>query len=246
LRINSAKDDASGLAISRRFEAQDRGMSVAIRNAGDGISVAQTAENGMGQIGDMLQRMRELAVQSANGTLTTADRTNLSDEFQSLQHEIRRVVSATEFNGKSLLNGSTASMAIQVGANNVASNQQITISKITLSDATSGALDAYTSATASITTSDGALAAIATIDIAIDNVTKKRAKMGALQSRFESAINVLRGSREQVAAANGRLRDTDFASETANLTKLQILQQAGVAMLSQANQAPQTVLSLLR
>jgi len=244
LRINNAKDDASGLAISARFEAQDRGMNVAIRNASDGISVAQTAENAMGQIGDMLQRMRELAVQSSNGTLSSADRSNLNDEFVSLQHEATRVIDSTKFNGKGLINGSAAGMSVQVGANH-STNQMITISFTSVNTCIA---DAILSANASIGGGDAtaALAAIDSIDLAIDSVTTARSKMGAVQSRFESAINVLRGSQEQVAAANGRIRDTDFASETANLTKMQILQQAGVAMLSQANQAPQSVLSLLR
>jgi flagellin len=247
LRVNSAKDDASGMAISKRFEAQDRGMQVAIRNASDGISVAQTAENAMGQVGDMLQRMRELAVQSANGTLTTSDRSNLQDEFASLQSEIIRVMDVTDFNGKKLLNGSGgSSMIIQVGANNT-SNNTITISNVNLTaTGSTGVGSAVSAVSVGGGTASAALAAIGSIDNAIDAVTTARANMGAVQSRFESAINVLRGSREQVAAANGRITDTDFASETANLTKLQILQQAGVAMLSQANQTPQTVLSLLR
>lgn len=248
LRINSAKDDASGLAISARFDAQDRGMAVAIRNASDGISVAQTAENSLGQVGDMLQRMRELAVQGSNGTITTSDRKNLDDEFKSLQSEISRVISVTEFNGKKLLNGDNTEVSVQVAAdtNNV-SVQRIAISLTNMAAGVSGVASAIGVCVGAAAASGGfALVAVSAIDRAIDAVTTKRAGLGAVQSRFESAINVLRGSREQVASSNGRIKDTDFASETATLTKLQILQQAGVAMLSQANQAPQTVLSLLR
>ncbi|QEP42762.1 flagellin FliC [Ectothiorhodospiraceae bacterium BW-2] len=250
LRINSAQDDASGLAITRRMDAQSRGMGVAIRNASDGVSMAQTAENALGQIGDMMQRMRELAVQASNGTLGSADRNNLNDEFQQLNSEIKRVIDSTEYNGKNVLNGTESNIRIQVGANNVSTNKiDLNMSASTIQ---AGGLSTTAGGTTGITASitgtgtSAALAAISTIDTAIDAITTKRAEFGAIQSRFESAINVLRGSQEQVEASKGRIQDTDFASETANLTKMQILQQAGVAMLAQANQAPQTVLSLLR
>ncbi|QEP42761.1 flagellin FliC [Ectothiorhodospiraceae bacterium BW-2] len=255
LRVNSAKDDASGFAIARRMEAQNRGMQVAIRNASDGISMAQTAENALGQMGDMLQRMRELAVQSANGTLGTADRSNLNDEFQQLNREVKRVIDSTEYNGKNVVNGSgagvgTSLVRIQVGPDNLSTNK-IDIN-LGAADLIAGSINVNAGSTAltgvAVGGADGssALNAIDRIDAAIDAITTKRAEFGAVQSRFESAINVLRGSSEQVTASRGRIMDTDFAYETAQLTKMQILQQAGVAMLSQANQAPQSIMSLLQ
>jgi flagellin len=246
LRVNSAKDDASGFAIARRMEADTRGMQVAMRNAADGISVAQTAENALGQIGDMMQRMRELAVQSANGTATTADRANLAQEFNTLKQEITRVVDSTEFNGKKLLSGTfaTTGMKIQVGQDNVAANQQIDL-KVDNIKTIATAVSGYSISSDSVG-ANNALTAMTSLDTQINAITTARAKMGAVQTRFETAINVLRGSSEQVTAARGRIMDTDYASATANLTKQQILQQAGVAMLAQANQAPQSVLSLLR
>ncbi|QEP45072.1 flagellin FliC [Ectothiorhodospiraceae bacterium BW-2] len=241
LRINSAQDDASGLAISRRLDAQVRGMNVAMRNASDGISMAQTAENALGQAGDMLQRMRELAVQAANGTLSTSDRTNLQSEYDQLNTEIGRVISSTEYNGKTLLNGSAGSVKIQIGADNSSGNQ-ITVNF----DAISGVTASGVANAGSVGTVSTALNAISAIDTAIDNITAQQATYGAMQSRFDSTINILRGSSEQTAAALGRIQDTDYATETANFTKMQILQQAGIAMLAQANQTPNNILSLLR
>ncbi|HSR64392.1 MAG TPA: flagellin [Xanthomonadaceae bacterium] len=257
LRVNSAKDDAAGLAIAERMNAQVRGMNVAIRNANDGISLAQTAEGALGKIGDSLQRMRELAVQSANATNSSSDRTNLDNEFAQLQSEISRVVGGTSFNGTSLFTGST-SFSFQVGAGTTA-NDVVSVSRNQLSGGTagtSGALvsgDATDKVLATITSvsdiaadATAATNAIKDIDVALDKVNSERATYGAAQNRFESVISNLQISSENVTAARSRIMDADFAKETAELTRTQILTQAGTAMLAQANQAPQSVLSLLR
>ena len=257
LRVNSAKDDAAGLAIAERMNAQIRGNNVAIRNANDGISLSQTAEGALGKIGDALQRMRELAVQSANATNSSDDRTNLNAEFKELQNEISRVVSGTTFNGTSLFTGST-SFAFQVGAGTT-SNDVVSVSRNQLSGGTAGtsggtaassAADAIARVTtaSAITGTDGTAStnAIKDIDVALDKLNSERATYGAAQNRFESVIGNLQISVENISAARSRIMDTDFAMETANLTRTQILTQAGTAMLAQANQAPQSVLSLLR
>ena len=257
LRVNSAKDDAAGLAIAERMNAQVRGMNVAIRNANDGISLAQTAEGALGKIGDSLQRMRELAVQSANATNSASDRTNLDSEFAQLQSEISRVIGGTSFNGTALFTGST-SFSFQVGAGTT-SNDVVAVSRNQLSGGTagtSGALTSSSTAADTLATITGAsdIAADATaatnaikdIDIALDKVNSERATYGAAQNRFESVISNLQISSENVTAARSRIMDADFAKETAELTRTQILTQAGTAMLAQANQAPQSVLSLLR
>ncbi len=233
LRVNSARDDAAGLAIAERMNAQVRGMNVAIRNANDGISLAQTAEGGLNEIGNMLQRMRELAVQSANGTNSTSDRTNLQLEFAALNSEITRIAEVTQFNGQKILDADAGNFAFQVGAN---SGEVMSI--------TTGSIASITGSIGGATAT-AANAAITTIDTMIDTVTSSRATYGAAQSRFTSAINNLQIGIENQAAARGRIMDADFAVETANLTRSQILQQAGTAMVSQANQAPQNVLSLL-
>jgi len=233
LRVNSAKDDAAGLAIAERMNAQVKGMNVAIRNANDGISLAQTAEGGLNEIGNMLQRMRELAVQSANGTNSAADRENLNTEFVALDSEIGRIAEVTQFNGIQVLGTSAGTFTFQVGAN-VSETMDIVTSAMTSTGQTiSGASAAQ------------ATAAITAIDTMIDTVTTQRAKYGAAQSRFSSAMNNLQIGMENTAAARSRIVDTDFAVETANLTRAQILQQAGTAMVAQANNAPQSVLSLL-
>lgn len=256
LRVNSAKDDAAGLAIAERMNAQIRGSNVAIRNANDGISLAQTAEGALGKIGDALQRMRELAVQSANATNSSGDRTNLDSEFSQLQAEISRVVDGTTFNGTALFTGSS-SFSFQVGAGTTA-NDVVAVSRNQLSGGTagtSGGTDPATAAdaiarvtTASDIAADATAAtnAIKDIDAALDKVNSERANYGAAQNRFESVIGSLQISAENVSAARSRIMDADFAKETAELTRTQILTQAGTAMLAQANQAPQSVLSLLR
>jgi len=241
LRVNSARDDAAGLAIAERMNTQVRGMNVAIRNANDGISLAQTAEGGLNEVGNMLQRMRELAVQSANGTNSLGDRANLNVEYTALAAEVLRIGTTTQFNGKLILDSSAGTFAFQVGA-----NAGETLGITTANLGTTGDITGATGATIDGATSANANAALAALDTAIGAVTTERAKYGAVQSRFESAINNLQIGVENQAAARGRIIDADFAVETAALTRSQILQRAGNAMVAQANSAPQSVLQLLR
>jgi len=244
LRVNSAKDDAAGLAIANRMDAQVRGMNVAIRNANDGISLAQTGEGALGKVTDMLQRMRELAVQSANATNSSSDRSSLNSEYSQLAAEITRTLGATAFNGTSLLN-TAATLSFQIGAGTSSVTDQIAIN---LSDmtSTSGSLATAVASTSGISTASAATSAMTAIDNALDQVNSARATFGAMQNRFESVISNLKVAAENQTAAKSRIMDADFAQETANLTRAQILQQAGTAMLAQANAAPQGVLSLLR
>ncbi len=342
LRVNSAKDDAAGMAIAERMSAQVRGLNVAARNANDGVSLAQTAEGALGKIGEMVQRVRELAVQSSNATNTQTDRDALQQEVSELKSEIDRVAGSTNFNGTKLINGSFSSAKFQVGAD---AGESITVSSITnaslsgmgsvnrastqnstaitdltatsLADLTINGTDvgvlaaagttqerqaqvvdainristttnvgayldtannkivltssanitvtgaagakvgfvAADSATAAasanmasldISSYGGAQLAIQQADAALKQVNTARASLGALQSRFENAVSNIQIATENVTAARSRIMDTDFATETANMTRAQILQQAGNAMLSQANQMPQQVLALLR
>ncbi len=243
LRVNSAKDDAAGLAIAERMNTQVRGMNVAIRNANDGISLAQTAEGGLNEIGNMMQRMRELAVQSANGTNSESDRANLNAEYGALAEEIGRISETTAFNGVKVIGSGATSFSFQVGAN---AGEQLDISTTNIaSNADVAAAVAASIGGASTTGIGNASAAITALDSAIDAITTSRASYGAVQSRFESAINNLQIGVENQSAARGRIVDADFAVETAALTRSQILQQAGNAMVSQANSAPQSVLQLL-
>ncbi|AOF86514.1 hypothetical protein BSY239_3205 [Hydrogenophaga sp. RAC07] len=348
LRVNSAKDDAAGLAISERMNAQVRGLNVAARNANDGISLAQTAEGALGKVGDMLQRMRELAVQSANASNNTSDRTALQAEVKQLSSEIDRVAKTTSFNGTKLLDGSFANATFQVGANagegiaidsivsansatlgetslitsvgtittTAGANAAIAAGALNIKGVALGPIAAATSASertfqvvdainakssdtgvyakavvnaagvatgfesfsdsaiavadfgnfAAATTGTGAIGAAASsqlndinvssfgdsqkalkvIDSAINAVNSSRADLGALQSRFENAVANIQITGENISAARGRIVDADFAKETSNLSRAQILQQAGTAMVAQANQAQQGVLSLLR
>ena len=232
LRINSAKDDAAGLAIATRMDSQIRGTNVAIRNANDGISMAQTAEGAMSTVTDALQRMRELAVQAQNGSNSTSDRANLDTEYQQLSSEITRVASQTKFNGKAIVGASAGAQVFQVGANN---GDTLTITTATVATVTGG-----------LTTADAASTAVAALDTALDTITTTRATYGAAISRFGLAISNLSISNENQQAARGRIMDADFASETSNLSRSQILQQAGNAMVAQANQLPQQVMALLR
>ena len=244
LRVNSAKDDAAGLAIAERMNAQVRGMNVAIRNANDAISLSQTAEGAIGKIGDALQRMRELSVQSANGTNNAGDRGNLQTEFSALQAEVARLVDGTQFNGTTLFDGTTSAFTFQVGAGTTA-NDTITING---TDLTANVRDAVAAGTLDISgaTSAGATAAIIALDAAIDQVTTSRALYGASQNRFETVVMNLQVSAENLTAARSRIMDADFATETANMSRANILQQAGNAMVAQANQLPQMVLQLLQ
>jgi len=239
LRVNSAKDDAAGLAIASRMDGQTRGMNIAIRNANDGISLAQTAEGSLGKITDMLQRMRELAVQAANDTNGSSDRTSLNEEFSQLKAEIDRTFDATKFNGTQIL-GTAATLNFQIGANNVAEDQL----SIVTSDLSAGT-GITAIAAGDITTLTNARTAIASVDTALTEINSARATFGAVQNRFESVIANLQVASENTSAARSRIMDADFAAETAALTRGQILQQAGTAMRAQANQVPQQVLALL-
>jgi flagellin len=243
LRVNSAKDDAAGLAIATRMDAQVKGQTVAIRNANDAISLAQTGEGALGEITTALQRMRELAVQSANATNGSDDRDNLQAEFEELQSEITRLTDGTEFNGVTILSNSS-SLTFQVGSGTT-TNDTITVAAIDLS---TGDVATAAGSTITIDGSDAtnATAAIDAIDDALDAVNTNRATFGAVQNRFNSVISSLQVSVENISASKSRIMDADYASETANLTKTQILQQAGTAMLAQANSLPQSVLTLLQ
>ena len=244
LRVNSAKDDAAGLAIATRMDAQYRGMNVAIRNANDGISLAQTAEGGLSTLTDMVQRMRELAVQATNGTNTSSDLAALNQEYTQLSTEVQRTVSSVQFNGQSLLD-SSAGFDFQVGAN---SGQTITVASSSLSVTGTSLSAVYSAAASALDTGSPSAngAKIDALDQALTAINSSRANLGAVQSRFTNTINFLQSSAENQAAAKGRIMDADFAAETSNLSRAQVLQQAGTAMIAQANQLPQGVLALLR
>ncbi|MEY4756162.1 MAG: hypothetical protein RJA34_1060 [Pseudomonadota bacterium] len=231
LRVNSAKDDAAGLAIAERMDAQTRGMNVAIRNANDGISMAQTAEGALGAITNNLQRMRELAVQAANGTYGATDIATLDSEYTLLKAENDRIIASTKFNGQPILGAVSADF--QVGANN-GDKITVTASAAAQTATTLGASNA------------SAQAEIDVLDADLTTINSIRSTWGATQNRFEQVISNLRTAAENSAASRGRIMDADYAQETANLSRAQILQQAGTAMVAQANQIPQGVLSLLR
>ena len=239
LRVNSAKDDAAGLAIAERMNSQIRGMNVAARNANDGISMAQTAEGALGEMGNMLQRMRELSVQAANGTLSEDDRANLTQELSQLGAEIERTMEVTKFNSTEVFN-LTANLSFQVGANKD-ETIEIESGDFDMADITAAAQLDISGADPT-----NAADAIEAIDTALDTLNGQRAIWGAVQNRFESAISTLQVSAENQSAARSRIMDTDYAAETAALTRSQVLQQAGTAMLAQANSMPNSVLSLLR
>lgn len=249
LRVNSAKDDAAGLAIAERMNTQVRGMNVAIRNANDAISLAQTAEGALSKINDMGQRMRELAVQSANATNSESDRASLDAEFQALSAEIKRNLDGTSFNGTKLF-AALATLTFQVGANNNATDQIAVVTTDLNADTTMtgilGGTGGGGTAAADVKTADKSRSALEKLDKMLATVNAKRAEFGATQNRFEAVIRTLQVSAENQTAARSRIMDADFASETAALTRAQVLQQAGTAMLSQANSLPNNVLSLLR
>ena len=240
LRINSAKDDAAGLAISDRMTSQIRGLNQAQRNAQDGISLSQTAEGALVETTNLLQRMRELAVQSANDTNSSTDRASLDAEFSQLQAEIQRIADNTEFNGRTLLNGSaTAGLTFHVGAN---ADETITLN-INSMGLTGLGVD---SGDAGISTQTAANAAISTIDASISLVDTERGKLGANMNRLESTIANLSNVSENLSASRSRILDADIAQETSAMTKNNILQQAGISVLSQANQTTQLALGLLQ
>jgi flagellin len=245
MRINTASDDAAGLGISENLKANIRGMAQAQRNANDGISMSQVAEGSMNDMQGIVSRMRELAVQSANGTLGGTERGYIHTEYQQLQGEINRIGQVTEFNGQKLLDGSASTgLVMQVGIRNTA-NDRLAFSITKLSTSTLGSTSLHI-ASASLSTATNAQNAIGAFDKAIQQLSSARSKVGAVQNRLQVTVSNLAVSQENLSAANSRIRDVDVASETANMTKNQILSQAGVAVLSQANQLPQSALSLLR
>jgi len=295
LRVNSAKDDAAGLAIAERMTSQIRGMNVGMRNANDGISMAQTAEGALGKVGEIFQRMRELAVQATNATNSSSDKNSLDTEFGELAKEVQRVFSNTTFNGLKIIASDANDLVFQVGANTSTDNQLTVVTSNLLIDpamydvvgpapGAAAAVTAANSAAAAATSAAGAatsgplydakIKAVATaaatlaastgtrevitgtstdvlvviekLDSAINKVSNERSVLGASQSRFESAISYLQISTENQTAARSRIMDADFAQETSNLSRAQILSQAGSAMLAQANQLPQSVMALLR
>ena len=232
LRVNSARDDAAGLAIADRMNTQVRGIQVAIRNANDGISLSQTAEGALATMTDALQRMRELAVQAQNGSNGTGDRANLDTEYQQLSAEITRIAVQTKFNGVAIVGAGAGAQVFQVGPNG--------------GDTLTVTTSAVTTVTGGVTTVADASSAMAAIDTALDTISTSRATYGAAMSRFGFAISNLMITGENQSAARGRIMDADFAAETANLSRAQILQQAGTAMVAQANQLPQQVMQLLQ
>ncbi len=253
LRVNSAKDDAAGLSIAERMNAQVRGMNVAVRNANDGISLAQTAEGALGKVGDSLQRMRELAVQSRNATNSDEDKDSLDKEFGELAKEIQRVLGGTTFNGKHILGASSGTQSFQVGANTTADDTiDVVTSNMTTTTEISSVAGTYGSVATTRAKIDSSASAsdIATvidnIDTAINKVNSERAVMGASQSRLDAVVGNLQISIENQSSARSRIMDADFATETSNMSRANILQQAGNAMVAQANQVPQQVLTLLR
>ncbi|WP_423601170.1 flagellin [Roseateles sp. MS654] len=253
LRVNSAKDDAAGLAIAERMNAQARGMTVAMRNANDGISLSQTAEGALGKVADSLQRMRELAIQARNATNADSDKDSLDKEFGELAKEIQRVVGGTTFNGKFILGADAAlPQTFQVGPNTSA-NDEITVTTPNMTtdptiQAVAGQDNGGTGRSVIDRTADASAIAtvVANIDAALDTVNSQRATLGATQNRFDAVISNLQVAYENQTAARSRIMDADFAVETSNLSRAQILQQAGNAMVAQANQLPQQVLSLLK
>lgn len=242
LRVNGAKDDAAGLAIAERMNKEVKGMSVAMRNANDGISLAQTADSALGKITDSMQRMRELAMQSANGTYSSTDRDNMQTEFTELASEITRVVDGTKFNGNALIGTNAATITFQVGTGNTTALDRI---DVVAKDMTTD-LSGVTGGSIAGTDGTAAQAMLDTLDTAIDAVTSQRGVFGAAQNRFEAAISNLQTSSENVTAARSRIMDADFATESASMARSNILQQASMAMVAQANQAPQQVMKLLQ
>lgn len=243
-RINSAGDDAAGLAIASKFTAQIRGLNQAVRNANDAISMIQTAEGATNEISNMLQRMRELAIQSASDTNSTSDRSSLQAEFTALRDEINRVAVTTQWNGFNVLDGTTGSggtVSFQIGPNSSANNS---VSATFNNFATSGLLSGISAS--SIASQSGASSAIDATLTAINSIDEKRGNMGALINRFQYTIANLTNISTNAAVSRSRIQDTDYGLETSNLARAQIIQQAATAMLAQANQEPQTVLTLLK
>ncbi len=244
LRINRAGDDAAGLAISEKLRSQIRSLSQAERNANDGVSLIQTAEGALNEVSGILTRMRELAVQSANGTLGSTERDFIQQEFVSLRSEVDRIANVTEFNGSSLLNAATA-FSFQVGTQNTTDDRI----SVTMTDIQSAQIGSATAGArldqASVTTIGEAQSSLAIIDDAITDISTARSDLGSVQNRLQVTVTNLASARENLSAANSRIRDADVASESASLTRNNILMQAGVSVLAQANQLPAMALSLL-
>jgi flagellin len=238
-RINSAKDDAAGLAISESLKAQVKTLTVNERNAGDAISMAQTAEGALGEISNIVLRMRELATQGANGALQSADRSFIQTEFSNLQAEIKRIMTSTKFNGKQLITSSERTEQYQIGIANVTTDRiQISFGGIKLQSLTAGAR---------VDSGPGnARSALDTIDSALFKVSQARSRFGAMMNRFETTISNIQSVRLNLSSANSRIRDVDVADEAATQSRNQVLTQAGTSVLSQANQTPQAAMSLLR
>jgi flagellin len=245
MRINSASDDAAGLGISENLKANIQSLGQAQRNSNDAISMSQVAEGSMNDMQGIVSRMRELAVQSSNSTLGNNERGYIQTEYTQLSQEINRISSVTNFDGQNLLDGSaSAGLTFQVGINNTTNDRiSMSITKLTTSTLGSPALHI---ASASLSTASAAQAAIGTFDTAIKQLSQARAKVGATQNRLQVTVSNLSVTSDNLTSANSRIRDVDVASESSNLTKNQILSQAGLAVLSQANQIPQAALSLLR
>ena len=234
-RINSAKDDAAGLAIATSMTSQIRGMGQAVRNANDGISLAQTAEGALGEVTNMLQRVRELSVQSASGTYSNSDRANLQAEVTQLGAQITDIVTNTKFNGTAVFGTTATTIAVQTGSG---ATDQVNI--------VIGAIDLSAASASDISTAAGATTALGAVDTALTTVSTARASLGASQSRLESTVNNLTNQVTNLSDARSRIEDTDYSTETANLARAQILNQASTAMIAQANQSQQGVLQLLR
>jgi flagellin len=258
MRVNGAKDDAAGLSIAERMSTQVRGMTVAMRNANDGISMAQVGEGALGSVSNLFQRMRELAVQSANATNTSSDRASLNQEFIQLGAEARRTLEGTQFNGQHILAAASDSV-FQIGANSSTDVDQLKVTAFNWSS-TSGATGitallgtdivpaSYTVGFTGVQITDSTTAqgALTTLDAAIADVNNQRANYGAVQNRFENIVSNMQVAVENQTAARSRIMDADYAAETSALSRANILQQAGNAMVAQANQLPQQVLSLLK
>lgn len=239
-RINTAADDAAGLAISESMRSQIRSYAVAERNASDGISMAQTAEGALGEVHNILGRMREIGVQAANGSLTENDRSFLQTEFTSLQAEIGRIQESAKFNGKALIASDSTGITFQVGLNNTASDQiTINFGGVSLSQLTGSA------SLVSGSTADNALSSLETIDAAITTVSTARSNFGAAMNRLEVASSNIQTMRVNISAANSRIRDVDVADETSKMSRNQVLTQAGISVLAQANQLPQLAFGLI-
>ncbi len=244
LRVNTAKDDAAGLGIAERMNSQARGMTVALQNTGDALSMVEVIDGALSSVTDVLQRMRDLALRAGNGTNGGAERLNINQEFRQLSQELVRVQNQTSFNGRAVLGSQAGSFVFQIGAQG-GQTISFTLTSLAGLSGVSGAMTAGFSIASNATPSNIA-SILGTLDTAIQGIVARRAELGAYMSRFENIMTNLRVGIEKQQAARGRIMDADFAAETANLSRTQILQQAGTAMIAQANQLPQNVLRLLQ